>query len=227
MSGAERGSDGVTSDFPRPARAPSTWALAWPVAAFVVLGTFLGGDLVADLRNGVSSTHLVLEIAAVSVALFGIVGTASQLRRALGHAADLEHDLEGTRVQLERSRSEAEALLRRIGKAIDGHFESWELTAAEREIALLVLKGLSYKEVASARGTTERTVRHQALGIYRKAGVAGRAEMAAFFLQDMLDPGGSPGERRSAGAARDAGARAAPPVTPAPVPVLRRRATAP
>lgn len=225
MTEAERGSDGVRLSDPRETRCPSTWALAWPVAVFVVITAFLCGDLAADLGNDVGTTHLVLEISALGVALAGIAGTAAQLRRALGHARDLQRDLLGTRVQLERSRSEAEALLRRVGKAIDGHFQGWALTAAEREVALLVLKGLSYKEIAGARGTTERTVRHQALGIYRKAGVAGRAEMAAFFLQDMLDPSGtSPAGPRSAGG--DGPPPREPAVASAPVAVVRRRVEA-
>ena len=163
-----------------------TRALAWPVAVFVLLTLFLAGDLAADFVDGVSMTHMGFEVAAVALALLGVVVTARQLGGALRRAGDLQRDLQGTRVQLERSRCEAEALVRRLGRHIEVHFVSWVLTSAEREIALLILKGLSYKEIASERGTTERTVRHQALAIYRKAGVTGRAEMAAFFLQDML-----------------------------------------
>lgn len=227
---AEPDFDNTTGTHARPPPSPSTTALVWPVAVFVVLTIFLAGDLAADLVGGVGPTHLVLEICAVGVALLGIVGTAAQLRRALRHADLLQRDLQGTRVQLERSRSEAEALLRRVGKAIDGHFDSWALTGAEREIALLVLKGLSYKEVASARGTTERTVRHQALGVYRKAGVAGRAEMAAFFLRDMLMPAGASPPEANAGAPSEPAAADGgdpdPELTPPPPPALTRRVTA-
>jgi DNA-binding NarL/FixJ family response regulator len=55
-------------------------------------------------------------------------------------------------------------------------------------VGLLLLKGLSLKEAAEARQTSERTVRQQALAVYRKAGLAGRAELAAFFLEDLLLP---------------------------------------
>jgi hypothetical protein len=44
------------------------------------------------------------------------------------------------------------------------------------------------RDIAQARGTSERTVRQQALALYRKAGVAGRAELSAFFLEDLLLP---------------------------------------
>jgi DNA-binding CsgD family transcriptional regulator len=162
------------------------WVLAWPAALFVMITAFIAFDLAADIEHGVANIHLYIEIVAFVLAISGVAGTTVQLRRALSRARVLQQDLVGTRVELERSRSEAEALLRRLGSAIDHHFDRWELTSAERGIALLVLKGLSYKEVATARGTTERTVRHQALAIYRKAGVAGRAELAAFFLQDLL-----------------------------------------
>ena len=64
----------------------------------------------------------------------------------------------------------------------------WGLTAAEREVGLLMLKGLSHKEVAAARSTTEITIRQQALSIYRKSGLRNRSELSAFFLEDLLLP---------------------------------------
>ena len=62
-------------------------------------------------------------------------------------------------------------------------FESWELTPAEADIAALILKGVSVRDIALLRGTSEATIRQQAQGIYRKAGLGGRAELAAFFLE--------------------------------------------
>ena len=38
------------------------------------------------------------------------------------------------------------------------------------------------------RETSERTVRQQSLAVYRKAGLTGRAELSAFFLEDLLAP---------------------------------------
>ena len=64
-----------------------------------------------------------------------------------------------------------------VGRAIDARFQTWKLSEAEREVALLLLKGLSLREIASLRETSERTVRQQSLAVYRKAGLAGRAEL--------------------------------------------------
>ncbi len=164
------------------------WALVWPAALFLVITFFVGADMAADVLSGMSASHLVVETIAFAMGLAGVLGTAFQLRTALREARALRRDLEGTRADLARWRAEAQSLLSGLGAAIDQQFQRWGLTSAECEVALLILKGLSYKEVAEARSTSERTVRHQALAIYRKAGLAGRAEMAAFFLEDLLLP---------------------------------------
>jgi len=72
--------------------------------------------------------------------------------------------------------------------AIDDQLERWHLSAAEKEVALLLLKGLEHKEIAQLREVAETTVRQQARSLYRKAGLAGRHELAAFFLEDLLGP---------------------------------------
>ena len=53
---------------------------------------------------------------------------------------------------------------------------------------MLLLKGLSHKEIAAIRNVGEATVRQQAGSIYRKAGLEGRRDLAAFFLEDLLGP---------------------------------------
>jgi DNA-binding CsgD family transcriptional regulator len=183
---------GVTADGQGSAGASAAsrrrWALLWPAALFLIIAVFVGADMAADVLAGMSAAHLVVETFALALALAGVLGTWLQLRTALREAGDLRRDLEGTRADLASWRAEAQNLLAGLGAAIDQQFQRWGLTAAEREVALLILKGLSYKEVADARQTSERTVRHQALAIYRKAGLAGRAEMAAFFLEDLLLP---------------------------------------
>ena len=67
--------------------------------------------------------------------------------------------------------------------------EAENLTPAEREVALQVLKGLSHKEIAAATGRSERTVRQHAAAAYQKAGLDGRAALAAFFLEGLMLPG--------------------------------------
>jgi DNA-binding NarL/FixJ family response regulator len=55
---------------------------------------------------------------------------------------------------------------------------SGPLTEAEQAIADLVLQGLTTAQVAAARGVARATVASQLQSIYRKLGVASRAELA-------------------------------------------------
>ncbi len=50
------------------------------------------------------------------------------------------------------------------------------------------MKGLSHKEIAAARDITEATARQQARAVYKKSGLTGRHDLAAFFLEDLLLP---------------------------------------
>jgi hypothetical protein len=51
-----------------------------------------------------------------------------------------------------------------------------------------LLKGLSHKEIAEVRSITEVIARQQARAVYKKAGLSGRNDLAAFFLEDLLLP---------------------------------------
>ena len=75
--------------------------------------------------------------------------------------------------------------------AIQRQFDDWGLTPAEAEIAGLMLKGLSLKDIAGLRRTSEATIRQQAQGVYRKSGLSNRAELSAYFLEDLYDVAGA------------------------------------
>ena len=100
----------------------------------------------------------------------------------------LVRDLDAARIEGRQWRDETRTLLKGLGEAIDRQFVAWKLTQAEREVGLLILKGLSLKEIAAVRVTSERTIRAQARSIYAKAGLSGRAALSAFFLEDLLAP---------------------------------------
>lgn len=152
-------------------------------------------DLLADSGEGLSLVHVLTEGGIVLAGGCGAWLAARRLRES-GRRADLAeaevHELDerlaATRVEAERWRAEAKDLLQGLGAAIDRQLARWQLTPAETQIALLLLKGLSHKEVAAARAVGEATVRQQSRAIYQKAGVQGRHELAAFFLEGLLAP---------------------------------------
>jgi DNA-binding CsgD family transcriptional regulator len=138
-----------------------------------------------------SPLALLLELLKVAPVVITSVGVALLFRitrQQRDEHLQVIRDLEVARLQGQRWRSESRVLLKGLGEAIDAQFARWNLTDAEREVALLLLKGLSTKEIAAVRAGSERTVREHARAIYSKAGLTGRAALSAFFLEDLLAP---------------------------------------
>lgn len=158
-------------------------------ALFAIVAALIAVDIVADYRAGTETSHLATEAIVMVVSLIGVVLLGRQLFVARQQVERLSGDLEVAQREATRFREEAGDALRGLGEAIDRQFERWGLTPAEREVGLLLLKGLSHREAAEVRNTTETTIRQQALAVYRKAGLRNRAELSAFFLEDLLLPG--------------------------------------
>lgn len=160
------------------------WVIA---AAMVALGCgLLAVDVSDDLALHAPVSHIVEEIAFVLAALAAFVyvvvkGGAS--RRAVQR---LNAELGSVRQDLKHYHHELGCLSRGLGERIDRQIEAWGLTPSEAEVASLLLKGLGHRRIAELRGTSEKTVRQQAAAVYRKAGVEGRAELSAYFLEDLL-----------------------------------------
>jgi len=130
----------------------------------------------------------LIDILPVVLTSVGVVMLFRISARQRDDQLSLIRDLEVARIQGQRWRTEARSLLTGLGEAIEAQFSRWNLTEAEREVALLLLKGLSVKEIAAVRATSERTIRAQARTLYSKAGLTGRAALSAFFLEDLLAP---------------------------------------
>jgi DNA-binding CsgD family transcriptional regulator len=161
------------------------------LAAFLGVAALAAVDVGLDLHAGTTVGHVVVEGAVVLVALAGSLLVGNMLRRRLARAraeaSALAERLRASETEVARFRDESREP--GLGAVIDRQLERWGLTPAEKEVAMLLLKGLSHKEVASVRGITEATARQQARSAYRKAGVSGRVDLAAFFLEDLLVPG--------------------------------------
>ncbi len=162
------------------------WALVAVVAGIL-------GLLAIEYREEPQTTALDVLISLVDIVPIVLVsvGVVLLFRVTLQQREQqlaVLRDLEVARLQGQRWRNESRSFLNGLGEAIESQFTRWNLTEAEREVALLLLKGLSLKEIAAVRATTERTIRAQAQSVYSKAGLNGRASLSAFFLEDLLAP---------------------------------------
>lgn len=154
------------------------------LAAIVVGGSV---DLALD-RPRWLSFHAAFEALIIVGALVMAVWFWSGWWRAERSAEELRTRLEERIAERDAWRGRAEGALHGFGQAIQDQFEAWELTPAEQEVALLLLKGYSHKAVARRTDRSDQTVRQHATSVYRKSGLSGRAELAAFFLEDLMLP---------------------------------------
>jgi DNA-binding CsgD family transcriptional regulator len=137
----------------------------------------------------------IFDIAIDALTFLLIIGSAVGVA-LLAHRMQVQHeekmalirDLEIARAEGNGWREKVRSHLAGLKNGIDQQFAEWGMTTAEREVGLLLLKGLSHKEVAALRATTEATVRQQAQAIYRKSNLPGKTAFCAYFLEDLLGP---------------------------------------
>ena len=165
--------------------------LAVALTSIVAGGT---ADLVMDEPTTWLSFHVVFETLMIAGAVLMATTLWLGWWRSAHAAAALQASLERQSAERDRWRASARHALEGLGRAIDAQFTEWRLTPSEREVALLLLKGHGHKQVAALTGRSERTVRQHAGVVYEKSGLSGRAELSAFFLQDLM----LPDEQRSA-----------------------------
>lgn len=160
------------------------------IFATIFLLVVVGGtvDLILDDPPTLLSPHVGFEVLMVLLSL----GAAAYLARGWYAARSrlLATVEESGRLDRERQEWEARAadLLRGLSSAISEQFRTWTLTPTEGKVALMLLKGLSHKRIARTTQTSERTVRQHSVAIYKKSGLAGRAELAGFFLEALMLP---------------------------------------
>ena len=130
----------------------------------------------------------IVEKAILVSAVAATAYVAIETRGMRRERTDLLNDLSRVRNESDRWRTAARVHIDGLGRAIRDQFAAWKLSDSEADIALLMLKGLTQKEIAHLRGSEESTVRQQAAAVYRKSGLANRSELGAYFLEDLLAP---------------------------------------
>lgn len=161
--------------------------------ALVVTSLFALSDIIFDMKEGVPVSHLVNEGA---LWILTIIGAVFQFRIIKWQSKEMLNfkakiaELDEINTQLKIDQDEFKKKITHLSDEfllyIDEQFNKWMFTRGEKEIALLLIKGLSMKEIADIRGSAENTVRQQSSQIYKKSQLNGRMELSAFFLDDLL-----------------------------------------
>lgn len=156
-------------------RRRETAAIGAFVAVQCLAAVFYVGDILSDMSDNAGAVHIWFEGVVTLALVLGILYGILALRRTFALLDDQDRALEVARGAL--------------AKVVDRQFGDWGLTPAEADVGLLALKGLDVAEIATLRGAAQGTVRAQLTRIYAKAGVSGRAQFAALFVEDLLGDG--------------------------------------
>jgi len=145
-----------------------------PSTVLVLVIVFFAYDIIVDITEGVDGyLHTLIELivfAAVSFVLFHELQHVKSLNKEIKH-----------------EKSKTARLAGELFSVMQSQFSQWQLSPSESNVALLLIKGLSMKEIAEARDVKEKTVRLQASSIYAKSGYVGRHELAAHFIEDLIN----------------------------------------
>lgn len=163
--------------FPAVKRERRAMSLAALILMQALCAMFFIGDVIYDLSQGdhLDDLHMILEMVAAVALSGGVIYLMRELR-------DLTNRMAAAEMGIRAARGD-------MANLIDTFFDQWQLTPSEREIALLVLKGIDNDSIAKMRGTAPGTVRAQCTRVYAKAQVDGRAQLLSIFMEELLHAG--------------------------------------
>lgn len=157
---------------------PANQRRATVLAGIIILqalcALFFIGDVIADYRYGehAGELHFGLEALAALALVGGVIFLMVELRRLLMRMSDMDAGLMVARGQM--------------AEVMASFFDTWRLTHAERDVALMVLKGLDNETIAQVRATAPGTVRAQTTSIYSKSGTNGRTQFVSLFMEELM-----------------------------------------
>lgn len=150
------------------------------LAALVIAQALCAAFFVSDVLSDVGAS-----LAARAIAMH----TAIEIGVTLSLAVGVLLGALALRAALDRQRSAERGLSIASGafaELLETFFARWGLTPAERDIAMMAIKGLSIAEMAAVRGAAPGTVRAQCARVYAKAGVSGRPQLLSIFIDELM-----------------------------------------
>lgn len=134
---------------------------------------FFLSDVLADFgESSRDMNHLIVEFFATLTLIAAIFVEFRYLQVLLRAKARLEKSVELASAA--------------VSDVIESHFDAWNLSPAERDVAGFLVKGLSISEIAELRGNKEGTIKAHLNVIYRKSGTRNRGEMLSELIDNLI-----------------------------------------
>ena len=154
------------------------------IGLMAAAGLFFFQDVIFDVRQHLGgnvpySTEELLHLLFEAFAVLVLVVSIKQMSEYTKH---LQENSNGQQLSLYHLRQDFDDL-------VQNKFEHWQLTQAEADVALLVLRGLTTEQIAELRGVAKGTIKVQAHNAMQNAGVGSRVELMSIFLEEFMDVG--------------------------------------
>ena len=128
----------------------------------IILGTIMVlnfADVVTDIHLGVPTWHIIEESLIVLAAGLTVTYLIIEMRSKSRQLEQLTQTLSRADREMANITEEMRNARKQYSEVIHQQFIVWQLTASEQEVAMLLLKGLSFKEIAAVRNTRVWTSR--------------------------------------------------------------------
>ena len=160
------------------------------VVLYLLIGIFtvlIGMDILRHVLTGSVGFNVVIDSFIGIVVLLFFAISKSKFTKHILAEKEFETKMSSLREEIDEWKKRSSTFLLEFESLIQSQFVIWGLTSAEKDVALLLVKGLSFSEIATIRGTTNNTVRNQAHTIYSKSNLKSRTELAAYFMEELLN----------------------------------------
>lgn len=157
-------------------------------STFFFLATFvlILADVYEDVNSGAELSHIYKELFILVFMFAGFILLWIKYFRIRHVFKAQKLDIQSLKKDLSHFKEMTENLSIGISESINQQMDAWHFTNSEKDVALLLLKGLAIKEIAEIRNSSEKTIKQHATNLYNKSNLSGRAELSAFFLEDIL-----------------------------------------
>lgn len=150
--------------------------LVWVIQEYITLKNY---------ANCMQTSQKYYDIAEMGIAFLPIFGIYLLFRDINKSKKEVE-DAQITIQHLKNQNVKLNEVNKSFWESIQKEFKNWNFTETEKEISVLILRGLSNQQIAGLRGKSLKTVENQTFSIYQKSGTTGKLEFIAYFLSPLL-----------------------------------------
>ncbi|MFT6070328.1 MAG: DNA-binding CsgD family transcriptional regulator [Bacteriovoracaceae bacterium] len=156
-------------------------------AVFLLIVTDITFDFLEGLPMKAMAFDLILEGSILVLVLITANYVWKKFTSEIETKESVEQDLEETKKLALLWEEKSKHFIREFQAHVTTQFNAWNLSKSEKDISILILQGMSSKEISGVRFTSERTIRNQCRSIYEKSKLSGKSELSAFFLSELIE----------------------------------------